>query len=202
MHNIEEEQFVPVGEEEHHNKQAIVERFHRTLRNLIQRYLDIYNTKKYVDILPQLIDNYNNTYHSTLKATPQKVLTGKKQGKQRINRAEFIPIGNKVRTLLKRGKFAKGSKPYWSKTVYTVMGHDKLGHISKNTKSGTELKRTYKRFELLQIQDVTETITRVTRLSKKTEKQIQEEKLKKKLKKLGITQVDINQHRILRKRKK
>ena len=77
-----------------------------------------------------------------------------------------------------------------------------MGHTLKNTKSGIELKRTYKRFELLPIEDVTETITRVTRLSKKTEKQIQEEKLKKKLKKLGITQVHINQPRILRKRKK
>ena len=110
VHN--NEHFVSIGEDDHHDKEGIVERFHRTLRNLIQRYLNIYNTKKYVDILPQLIDNYNNTYHGTLKATPHKVLTGKKQSKQRINRAEFIPIGNKVRTLLKRGKFAKGSKPY------------------------------------------------------------------------------------------
>ena len=87
---------ISVGEDEHHNKQAIVERFHRTLRNLIQRYLDVYNTKKYIDVLPALIMNYNNTKHSTLKATPKSVLDGKRKNKQNINVAQSDPIGNKV----------------------------------------------------------------------------------------------------------
>ena len=80
--------------------------------------------------------------------------------------------------MLKRGKFAKGTKPRWSKSVYRVLGYDKLGHILKNMKTGTELKRTYKRFELLPIDDVTETLTRTTRQSKKDEKNIQNEQLR------------------------
>ena len=177
-----------IGEDEHHNKQAIIERVHRTLRNLIQRYLDIYNTKKYIDILPKLIDNYNNTCQTTLKTTAAKVLAGARKHKQKINRAEFIPIRSKVRTLLQRGVFAKGTKPYYSKTVYIVIGPDKLRHILKNIKTGVELKRTYKRFELFPINEVTETITRATRQSKKAEKQIQQEQLKKKAKKTWRTE--------------
>ena len=96
------EHYISIDEDEHHNKQAIIERVHRTLRNLMQRCLDIYNTKKYIDILPKLIDNYNNTYHTTLKTTPEKVLAGARKHKQKINRAKFIPIGSKVRTTTER----------------------------------------------------------------------------------------------------
>ena len=193
--------YVSVGAEEHHNKQAIIERVHRTLRNMIQRYLDVYNTQKYIDDLPSLIDNYNNTIHSTLKATPKQVIEGKRKNKQTIQRAKFIPIGTKVRTLLKRGVFAKGSKPYFSKAVYIVTSYDKLGHKLKNEKTGSELKRTYKTWELQPITDVTETVTRVTRQSKKHEKQIEEERIRKKLKRLGLEYVDPNAPRAKRKRK-
>ena len=186
----------------HHNAQGIIERFHRTLRNLIQRYLDVYNTKKYIDILPKLIENYNNTIHTTLKTTPSKVLAGSRKQKQKINRAEFIPIGSKIRTLLNRGAFAKGTKPRWSKTLYLITGYDKLGHIIKNIKTGATLKRTYKRFELQKIDDVTETIQRKTRQSKKAEQQIKEEQIKKKLKRFGVPRVATDQPRQLRERKK
>ena len=185
----------------HHNAQGIIERFHRTLRNIIQRYLDVYNTKKYIDILPELIENYNNTEHTTLKTTPTKVLSGSKKQKQKINRAEFIPIGSNVRTLLNRGAFAKGTKPRWSKTLYIITGYDKLGHILKNTKTGTQPKRTYKRFELQQIDDVTETITRTTRQAKKAEEKIQLEGVKRKMKRLGLKYVDPTAPRSRRKRK-
>ena len=52
------------------NKMAIVERFHRTLRDKIELYTDHHNTAKFIDVLPDLINNYNHTTHSTLKATP------------------------------------------------------------------------------------------------------------------------------------
>ena len=85
--------------------------------------------------------------------------------------------------------------------MYIITGYDKLGHILKNTKTGTQPKRTYKRFELQQTDDVTETITRTTRQAKKAEEKIQLEAVKKKMKQLGLQHVDPIASRSRRKRK-
>lgn len=38
----------------------VVERFNRTIRDMITRYMDGYKTNKYVDQIEKLIANYNN----------------------------------------------------------------------------------------------------------------------------------------------
>ena len=47
-------------------KASIVERFNRTLKSKLYRYF----TLKYVDILPTLVNQYNRTYHRSIKTTP------------------------------------------------------------------------------------------------------------------------------------
>ena len=54
-------------------KAAIAERFIRTLKGRLFRYMTHHNTMKYMDALPDIIRNYNHTYHRTLKTTPHKV---------------------------------------------------------------------------------------------------------------------------------
>ena len=49
---------------EQSNKNAIIERFHRTLRNLILKYT-VANGKSYIDVLPDLIKNYNRYWYLT-----------------------------------------------------------------------------------------------------------------------------------------
>ena len=48
-------------------KAAIVERFNKTLRDRIGRYMTENNTKRWLDYLPEAIENYNNSYHRCLK---------------------------------------------------------------------------------------------------------------------------------------
>ena len=43
---------ISVGTDEHHNKQAIVERVHRTIRDMIGRYMQLHSTKKYRGVSP------------------------------------------------------------------------------------------------------------------------------------------------------
>ena len=55
------------------NKNAIVERINRTLRDLLKRYRLLYhdfNWQKYIDTL---VDIYNNTYHTTIGDTPNNI---------------------------------------------------------------------------------------------------------------------------------
>ena len=68
-----------------HTKQAIVERVHRTIREMIGRYMQINNTKKYIDVLPKLVENYNNTQHSTTGHKHTTYLKAKKKTNKQFN---------------------------------------------------------------------------------------------------------------------
>ena len=59
-------------------KASIVERFNRTLKEKMWRYFEYSNDYKYIDILDDLIDSYNKTYHRSIKCSPNNV-TIKKQ---------------------------------------------------------------------------------------------------------------------------
>lgn len=54
-------------------KAALAERFHRTLRMLMKRYFDSHHTLRWVDVLQDLIYNYNHKVHSTIKMAPADV---------------------------------------------------------------------------------------------------------------------------------
>ena len=47
-------------------KSGVVERFNRTLKSRMFRYLTHHNTRKWVDILPDLIKAYNGSFHRTI----------------------------------------------------------------------------------------------------------------------------------------
>jgi transposase InsO family protein len=59
-------------------KNAIIERFWITLALLIQRMRTGVKSFDWAKELPNVINNYNTTYHITLKATPHEVFEGKK----------------------------------------------------------------------------------------------------------------------------
>jgi uncharacterized membrane protein YheB (UPF0754 family) len=48
-------------------KASVVERFNRTLKEKMWRYFTFSGTKKWINVLPQLIKSYNNTYHRSIK---------------------------------------------------------------------------------------------------------------------------------------
>ena len=55
----------------HNNgKSVIAERFLRTLKNKIHKYMTSVSKKVYIDKLDDIVNKHNNTYHTTSKATP------------------------------------------------------------------------------------------------------------------------------------
>ena len=50
-------------------KSSIVERWNRTIKRNMWKYFSANNTMNYIDILPNLIKKYNNTYHRSIKCT-------------------------------------------------------------------------------------------------------------------------------------
>ena len=108
---------------EQDNKNAIIERFHRTLRNYILKY-EVANGKEYITELDDIIDNYNNTFHNTIKTEPVKIWKGIDINEQNIKvlKSDFKE-GDKVRHLIHKNKkvFDKNSSTTsYTKKVYTI----------------------------------------------------------------------------------
>jgi len=55
-----------------HNRQSIVERFNRTLESTIARYQNSRNTNKYIDLLEDIVHNYNHTFHQSIQDIPER----------------------------------------------------------------------------------------------------------------------------------
>lgn len=109
------------------SKAAVVERWNRTIKEKINKYLSYYRTKKFIDILPDIIKGYNNTIHSRTKFKPIDVnitnqrLVYRNLFKTRLSlEKQRYEIGDKVRLFLVRGKFAKGYLPNYTEEIFFI----------------------------------------------------------------------------------
>ena len=131
---------------------GICERVIRTIKNLIKRYLVENNTSKYVDVLPDLVYNYNNTVHRTINTTPTDAIkTGKVNDKRPRNRVEQLEVGDIVRVEKKRDAFTKGDVPYFSRELYEIIGREHNRYILKNIKTNTKINKLYAIHQLLKV---------------------------------------------------
>ena len=48
-------------------KSVVAERFIRTLKNKIYKYMTAISKNVYFDVLDDIVDKYNNAYHRTIK---------------------------------------------------------------------------------------------------------------------------------------
>ena len=62
-------------------KASIVERFNRTLRDKIQKYIIAKKSLAYIDALPEILDGYNSSPHRTLEGHTPKSVTKKTEAK-------------------------------------------------------------------------------------------------------------------------
>ena len=131
--------YVEVGD---HHKMGIVDRFVRTLREKINKYCAMYNTTKYITILPQIIHGYNNTYHSGIKKIPIQVedddedvieLTNRKYNKAKEEEIKYKD-GDVVRYIINRKAFEKRSLPKWTKQTHKIVSHTEHTYTLDNGK--------------------------------------------------------------------
>ena len=54
-------------------KSAVAERFIRTLKNKIYKHMTSISKNLYIDKLDDIVHQYNNTYHTTIKMKPTDV---------------------------------------------------------------------------------------------------------------------------------
>ena len=72
-------------------------------------------------MIRDIVQNYNNTYHRTIKTKPMKIKNGDAINRQNIVRVSHdFEIGDKVRVMQEQNIFSKGDVVYWSDEVFTV----------------------------------------------------------------------------------
>ncbi|XP_065640418.1 uncharacterized protein LOC136073016 [Hydra vulgaris] len=55
---------------ENEKKSCVVERWNRTIKEKMFNYFSANSTRKYIDVLDEMVNKYNNTKHSSIKMTP------------------------------------------------------------------------------------------------------------------------------------
>ena len=109
-------------------KASVVERFNRTIKEKIYRYLTLKNTNNYIDVLDDLVLSYNNNYHRSIKTTPAKVNENNEKqiyktlyNDRKENFKFKIFVGDLVRISKNKKIFEKGYTTGWTEEVFIVI---------------------------------------------------------------------------------
>ena len=130
FYNKDVKELIELYSTENEEKSSVVERWIRTMKEKMWKYFTVNNTNVYIDILPDLVKDYNNTGHSSIKMTP--VEASEKKNELRVwrnlypNRLDILDInpkfsvGDKVRISKKKELFEKGYTTRWTEEIFTI----------------------------------------------------------------------------------
>ena len=124
-----------------YNREGVINRFIQTIRSRINKYLTAFSTTRYINVLQQIVSNYNNSYQSGIDGIPNKpdkihileLLT--ERYVQALQEETKYNIGDTVRYILNSEKFQKGSLPRWSKTIHVIKSKTPHSYILDNGNS-------------------------------------------------------------------
>ena len=106
----------------HNERKSVVpERFIRTIKNKIYKHMTSISKNVYIDKLDNIVNEYNNTKHSTTKMKPIDVKdnTYIDFGEEVNDNDPKFKVGDHVR-ILKKNIFAKGYTPNWSEEDFAT----------------------------------------------------------------------------------
>ena len=100
-------------------KSIIAERLIRTLKTKICKYSTSISKNVYIDKLDNIVNEYNNIYHRTIKMKAVDVKDNTYIDKVNDKDPKF-KVGDLVRSTKYKNIFAKGYTPNWSEEVFVI----------------------------------------------------------------------------------
>ena len=101
---------------------GVVERFNRTIKLMIEKYLTSKNSNRWIDNLQDFLGNYNSSYHQGIKHIPEQLeifdeveLIRKSIKHNKSLKELSVKRGDFVRLLNKRGTFEKEGQRFTTK---------------------------------------------------------------------------------------
>lgn len=153
-------------------KCAMVERLNRTLKNRLFRYFTKIGTHRYIDVLDKLAYSYNNSYHRSIKMTPEAARNSPPENLS-INFTEpqnklknKFKIGDKVRIAYDYGKMDRGFMQTFQDPILTISRILKKNDVpvyELKDYFGNIIKRRYYAQQLQLVGDVPYRIERIIR---------------------------------------
>ena len=103
-------------------KSVVAERFIRKLKNKIYKHTTSVSKNVYIDKLNDIVNEYNNTYHRTIKMKPVDVKDNIYIDfeKEVDDKDPKFKVGDHVRISKYKNIFAKGYTPNWSEEVFVI----------------------------------------------------------------------------------
>ena len=103
-------------------KSVVAERFIRTLKSKIHKHMTSISKNVYIDKLDDIVNEYNNTYHNTIKMKPIDVKdnTYINTDKETNDKDPKFKVGDRVRISKYKNIFAKGYTPNWYEEVFVI----------------------------------------------------------------------------------
>ena len=161
---------------ENEEKSSIAERWIRTMKEKMFKYFTDNNTNRYIDVLPDLVEDYNNTVHSSTKFTP--IEASKEKNKLKVWRNLYpdryktsrlnpkFSVGDEVRITKKKKVFEKGYTTKWTEEIFTIKEIRETNPITYKLEDlqGEEIKGTFYEPEL---QKTKQQIFRIEKIIKK-----------------------------------
>jgi len=160
---------------ENEGKSSVAERWNRTMKEKMFKYFTANNTNKYIDVLDDFVDKYNNAWHSSINMTPveaSKIINTITVYRNLYQDLTIRPIhakfkiGDKVRILKKKKFFEKGFTPNWTEEVFTVSKIQRTDPITHKITdlNDEEIQGTFYEQEL---QKTTQEVFRIEKVVKK-----------------------------------
>ena len=117
------------------HKATMVERFNRTLKSIMWKRFTVEQNHRWIDMLDELLELYNNTKHSSIQMTP--INASKKENETKLwnhlymdsmNKGENIvrkfKLGDWVRVSKVKRIFEKGYTANWSQEIFKIIAVD------------------------------------------------------------------------------
>lgn len=126
-------------------KAAIAERVIRTIKNKIYKMFTANGSYNWYNSISNIIHNYNNTIHRTIKCTPHKAqintnnikLNTNKLKKKSIHQSKY-KINDKVRISKYKHIFSKGYTPNWTTEIFTISKIFQTNPVTYQLKDASE----------------------------------------------------------------
>ena len=108
-------------------KNSLIERANKSLKNIMYRRFTATGSHVWYNVLDKLVDNYNNSYHRSIKMAPNEVNPSNEAAVRatlypplpRPKRAKY-QVGQTVRITRKRTVFQRGFHHQWSYEVFKI----------------------------------------------------------------------------------
>lgn len=110
-------------------KASLVERLNGTLQVKIHRYFSANHTRQYLEVLQDIVDSYNSSFHKSIGMSPKEVNESNSETVwQRLYPPDWskthipkLKVGDYVRISKTKRAFRKSYLPSWTTELFTVV---------------------------------------------------------------------------------